>query len=182
MNTMEIMICTIALAALVAMILSVVTLYLTYEWKLRVESKQNMIDQDNVLTRQCVNDLDTALFHVKEDLLELKNTFYKCGIETLKVRSEDHDQAIESIRKDMLDLQVISGTLPSRAGTMLEEVNNTLEDQKKLQSAFLEQQAILEKTKDQVSKLAEAYAELHFTGKEIEEMRDRLEDLKRRVA
>ena len=179
MNTMEIFSAAFSLAS---MIFSVAVLFVAYNNMRSVHRTINYIKDQYDAWKDTVNDVDTALFNTKEDLLDLKNRFYASGIETLKVRSEDHDQAIESIRKDMLDLQVISGTLPSRAGTMLEEVNNTLEEQKKLQSAFLEQQAILEKTKDQVSKLAEAYAELHFTGKEIEEMRDRLEDLKRRVA
>lgn len=179
MNTMEIL---IAAVALVSMIFSGITLYLTYEWKLKVEKAHRAMEGRCTDTKICVGDLDTALFHVKEDLLELKNTFYKCGIETLKVRSEDHDAAIDSIRRDLLDLQVISGTLPSRAGTMLEEVDNALEEMKALQSAHKELHAVLEKTKDQVAKLAEAYAQLHFTGKEIEAMRDSIEELKRRAA
>lgn len=179
MNAMEIV---VAAMALICMISSLVSLYFTYEWRLKVERECYRIEQGNMRAKQCANDVDTALFHVKEDLLELKNTFYQCGIETMKVRSEDHDQAIDSIRKDLLDLQVISGTLPSRAGTMLDEVNNTLEELKSLQSAYKEQQALLETTKEQVAKLAEAYAQIHFTGKEIEEMRDELEDLSRRTA
>ena len=179
MNTMEIL---VAEVALVSMIFSGITLYLTYEWKLKVEKALLATEHRCTETKICVGDLDTALFHVKEDLLELKNTFYRCGIETLKVRSEDHDTAIDSIRRDLLDLQVISGTLPSRAGTMLEEVEHALDEMKALQSAYKEQQALLETTKEQMEKLAAAYAELHFTGKEIETMRDSIEELKKGAA
>jgi chromosome segregation ATPase len=179
MNTTEI----IATAyALLMTVFSIVMVCLTYEWKIQVERKHSAIDTKWLQTKQSVDDLDTLVFNAKEDLFNLKNTFYSSGIETLKVRSEDHERAIGSLRKDLLDLQVISGTLPSRAGTMLQEVENTLEELKGLQSAYKEQQALLETTKEQLAKLATAYGELHFTGKELETIRDDLEELKRRAA
>ena len=179
MSAIEIIICAVAM---VSMIFSGITLCLTYSWKFRVERRCYAVDHDNVQTRQCVNDLDTELFHIKEDLIELKGRFADAGVETLKVRSDDHDKAIDSIRKDLLDIQVLSGTLPSRAGTLLQEVDNALAEMKSLQSAYKEQQALLQTTKEQMEKLAAAYASLHFTGKEIEEMRDGIEELKRRIA
>ena len=168
--------------ALVAIAMSIATLYLTYEWKIKVEKLYNMIEQDNFQTNKKVEDLDTALFNVKSDMYDLRVDYKKSGIETLKVRTEDHDKAIDAIRKDMLDLQVITGTLPSKAGTMRETVENVLEELKAVQSAYKEQHAVLETTKEQMAKLAEAYGGLHFTSEEFEQMRNELEDLSRRSA
>lgn len=168
--------------ALVAIAMSIVTLYLTYEWKIKVEKLYNMIEQDNFQTSKKVEDLDTALFNVKSDMYDLRVDYKKSGIETLKVRTEDHDKAIDAIRKDMLDLQVITGTLPSKAGTMRETVENALEELKTVQSAYKEQQAVLATTKEQMENLAEAYSGLHFTSEEFEQMRNELEDLSRRSA
>lgn len=177
MSTVEIILISVAM---VSLIVSIITLARAHSWEIMVERKHSAIDASEVRVRHLIDDLDTALFNVKSDLLDLKTTFYKSGIETLKVKSDDNEKSIESIRKDLLDLQVISGTLPSRAGTMRQEIENTLEALKSVQSSYLETRAITERTKEQVEKLAEAYASLHFTGREIEEMRDELEDLSRK--
>ena len=168
--------------AVFSIAMSIATLYLTYEWKIKVEKLYNMIEQDNFQTNAKVEDLDTALFNVKSDMYDLRVDYKKSGIETLKVRTEDHDKAIDAIRKDLLDLQVITGTLPSKAGTMMETVENALEELKAVQKSYKEQQAILETTKEQMAKLAEAYGGLHFTSEEFEQMRNELEDMSRRSA
>ena len=179
MNSMEIL---IAVFALVSMIFSFVTLYLTYEWKNKTNKQHYEMDAKCLRTKQIVDDLDTLIFNLKEDLFNLKNAFYSSGLETLKVRSEDHDKSIDAIRKDMLDLQVITGTLPSKAGTMREEVENTLEALESVQSAYKETRVIVDRMKEQMESLAKAYADIHFTSKEFEEMRDELNDLSRRTA
>jgi len=179
MNSMEIL---IAVFALFAMVFSFVTLYLTYEWKNKTNKQHYEMDVKCLRTKQTIDDLDTLIFNMKEDLFNLKNAFYSSGLETLKVRSEDHDKSIDAIRKDMLDLQVITGTLPSKAGTMREEVENTLEALESVQSAYKETRAIVDRMKEQMESLAKAYSEIHFTSKEFEEMRDELNDLSRRTA
>lgn len=178
MNTMEILTATFAL---VSVLMSFVALYVTYEWKILVEKKFVEIDTAVRNAKDCMNDLDSSLFHAKEDLLDLKKDFTNAGIETLHVRSEDHDRAIDSIRRDLLDLQVLTGTLPTQAGTMRQEVENTLESLKSVQSSYLETRAIVDTTKEQVEKLAEAYGSIHFTSDEIEKMRDKWSDMKREV-
>ena len=124
----------------------ILTLILTYEWKIRIERKYNADEQECYQTKQVVDDLDTSLFHVKEDLL---------------------------------DLQVISGTLPSKAGTMLEEVMNTEESLKAVQSKYQEVQAVVDSSKEKIEGLARAYGGLHFTSEEMEKIRDRLEEIER---
>lgn len=168
--------------AIVAMGMSIVTLYLTYEWKIKVEKLYNMIEQDNFQTNKKVEDLDTALFNVKSDMYDLRVDYKKSGIETLKVRTEDHDKAIDAIRKDMLDLQVITGTLPSKAGTMRDEVENTLEALHSVQSHYLETRTLVDDMKGKVESLAKGYASIHFTSDELDVIRDKLEELKRRIA
>lgn len=172
----------IAAFALVAVVCSAVTLYLTYEWKLGVERKHSAVDTRLIQFQHSINDLDTIVFNLKEDVFNLRNTFYSAGIETVKVRSADHDQSIDAIRRDLLDLQVLTGTLPTKAGTMRQEVENTLEALKSVQRNYLETRAIVDRMKEQMEGLAKAYSSLHFTGKELEEMRDELEDLSRRTA
>ena len=175
MSFMEYMFGAISLACLIT---SSIVWCLTYEWKIRIEKKCAEVEETRNDLKQIVGDLDSALFHHKEDLLELKKTFYNCGLETLKVRSEDHDASIEAIRRDLLDLQVISGTLPSKAGTMLEEVSNTLEELKAVKSHYMETRALLDATKEQVEGLAKAYATIHFTSKTIEDIRNDIDDMK----
>lgn len=167
------------LMTMFSMAACILTLILTYEWKIRIERKYNADEQECYQTKQVVDDLDTSLFHVKEDLLELKTTFYKSGVEFLKVQADGHDKDIESIRKDLLDLQVISGTLPSKAGTMLEEVMNTEESLKAVQSKYQEVQAVVDSIKEKIEGLARAYGGLHFTSEEMENIRGRLEEIER---
>ena len=178
---MENMVFAFCLFTLIIGIVCIINLCLTFRWKLQVEKAIHEVEKTLSDSKQFTNDLDLNLFHAKEDLLDLKSTFYSSGLQTLKVRSEDHDKAIESLRKDMLDLQVISGTLPSRAGTMRDEVSNALEELKSLQSSYKEQQALLETTKDQTTKLADAYEGLHFTSEEFNQMRERLDEIDRRT-
>ena len=175
MDEIEIIISAVSLISLVSCI---VTLFLTYGWKIRVEKKYREIEKVYSEIDGSMDYLSDQLVEQNDDLYNLQRDFADIGIETLKVRSEDHDRAIESIRKDLLDLQVLSGTLPSRAGTMLQEVENTLEELRAVKSNYLETRAIVDDTKEKMEKLAEAYASLHFTGKEIEEMRSSLEALK----
>lgn len=164
-------------------LLSIVTgwvvLYFTFKWKNHViKDFQGLWTE----TANRIDRVDAKVSLLEDKLYDLQKTVAEAELETTKVRSKDHDRAIESIRKDLLDLQVLSGTLPSRAGTMLQEVENTLDELKSVQSKYLETRAIVDNTKEQVENLAKAYASLHFTGKEIEEMRNELEDLSRRTA
>lgn len=172
-------VCWIFMLAVV--LINIINLCLTCEWKMKVQKAISEVEKTLADHKQFANDQDLNLFHVKEDLLDLKAAFYSSGLQTLKVRSEDHDKALESLRKDMLDLQVISGTLPSKAGTMREEVANALEELQSLQSAYKEQQALLETAKDQTTKLADAYEGLHFTSEEFNQMRERLDEIDRRT-
>lgn len=168
--------------AIVSMIASLASLYFVHQWKNDVARKHSVMEAMNLRIKGNVDELHMKLLELVDGMCEMKNKLYGAGIETLKVRSEDHDRAIESIRKDLLDLQVLSGTLPSRAGTMLQELENTLDELKKLQSSYLEIKAVNDRTKEQVEKLAEAYSSLHFTGKELEELRDEIEDLSRKTS
>ena len=168
--------------AIVSMITSLASLYFVYQWKNEVARKHSVMEAMNLRVKGNVDELHMKLLELVDGMHELKNSFFRAGTDILKERSEDHDRAIESIRKDLLDLQVLSGTLPSRAGTMLQELENTLEELRKLQSSYLEIKAVNDRTKEQVEKLAEAYSSLHFTGKELEEIRDEIEDLSRRTS
>lgn len=176
MTTMEIVMVGIALLSIIT---SWAVLYFTLKWKEKVTETFHELWTEN---SGQINKISSKFLALEDKLYELKKNVADAELEIMKVRSEDHDQAIDSIRKDLLDLQVISGTLPSKAGTMLQEVENTLDELKAVQSKYLETRAIVDNTKDQVENLAKAYASLHFTGKEIEEIRDELEDLSRRTA
>ena len=176
MTTMEIVMVGITLLSIIT---SWVVLYLTAKWKNLVS------DTFQSLWTEAANRtdrVDAKVSLLEDKLYDLQKTVAEAELETTKVRTKDHDRAIESIRKDLLDLQVLSGTLPSRAGTMLQEVENTLDELKSVQSKYLETRAIVDNIKVKVENLAKAYASLHFTGKEIEEMRNELEDLSRRTA
>lgn len=176
MTTMEMVMVGITLLSIIT---SWAVLYFAFKWK------NHTIKSFEGLWNEAVNRtgrVDVKVSLLEDKLYDLQKTVAEAELETTKVRTKDHDRAIESIRKDLLDLQVLSGTLPSRAGTMLQEVENTLDELKSVQSRYLETRAIVDNTKAQVENLAKAYASLHFTGKEIEEMRNELEDLSRRTA
>lgn len=174
MGIMDIVMTAIAVASIVT---SWAVLYLTYNWRIKKEAE--MLEMEYKFQKD-MSRFETVTLSLKGEIFELKEQMAGFGLETMKVRSEDHDRAIESIRRDLLDIQVLSGTLPSTAGTMRQEIENTLEALKSVQSNYLETRAIVDRTKEQVEKLAEAYSSLHFTGKELEELRDELEDLSRR--
>lgn len=174
MSTVEIL---ITAWAVVSMITSLIALYFTGKWKFLVEKKYSAMDALNVRTNQALDDMTTGLLSVKADLHNLKTKYLSSGIDILKIRSEDHEKSIDSIRRDLLDLQVISGTLPSKAGTMLQEVENTQETLRAVQRSYLETRAIVDTTKEQVEKLAEAYASLHFTSAELEAMEEGLAEM-----
>ena len=144
--------------------------------------------RDRVRTQETVRDLSAAIdgirthmyslvIDLKEDIVDVDDRMTKAGLETMKIRTDDHDRAIDSIRRDLLDLQVISGTLPGKAGTMHDDVENAMQELKALQSNYLETRAIVDNTKAQMEKLAEAYASLSFTSMEIERIRDKLEEV-----
>lgn len=176
MTTMEMVMVGITLLSIIT---SWVVLYFALKRKEEVTETFRKLWTNN---SGQIDRIASKFLALEDKLYDLQKTVAEAELETTKVRSKDHDRAIESIRKDLLDLQVLSGTLPSRAGTMLQEVENTLDELKSVQSKYLETRAIVDNIKVKVENLAKAYASLHFTGKEIEEMRNELEDLSRRTA
>ena len=163
-----------AVIAAISLLCSWITLYLSMRDQIRT---QEVVHDLSVYIDDNRAHTDSLAIDLKEDLVNVDDRMTEAGLETMKIRTDDHDRAIDSIRRDLLDLQVISGTLPGKAGTMHDDVENALQELKALQSNYLETRAIVDNTKAQMEKLAEAYASLSFTSMEIEHIRDKLEEV-----
>lgn len=163
-----------AVIAAISILCSWITLYLSMREHIRTQETVHDLSTaiDGIRTH-----IDSLVIDLKEDIIDVDDRMTEAGLETMKIRTDDHDRAIDSIRRDLLDLQVISGTLPGKASTMHDDVENALQELKALQSNYLETRAIVDNTKAQMEKLAEAYASLRFTSMEIEHIRDKLEEL-----